>query len=199
MFELVDRVGTIRNSALVRRLGADRRRTESRPRPRWYINYHGLKAHFATENPKESPHWMDIKPGQGRFPVSWMAAGSSRRSAAACKVEFPPALRFSSKVLKKWVGPVFHHIRQYLRRSLRQARNRLWLIRSTSKSSPQAGSAGCHCCPALVPRCTGHRSFRACGQAGRHRPGWQGQGRHFRWWKPDATLRDRDRVELVDL
>jgi ribosome-associated toxin RatA of RatAB toxin-antitoxin module len=77
---------------------------------RIHINYHGIKAHFATENPKEAPHWMDIRLREGPFR---MLEGGWRFTALGndgCKVEFRLHYEFSSKVLEKALGPVFGHI-----------------------------------------------------------------------------------------
>jgi ribosome-associated toxin RatA of RatAB toxin-antitoxin module len=77
---------------------------------RIHVNYHGIKAHFATENPKEAPHRMDIRLREGpfrRLDGGWrfIALGD-----AGCKVEFRLNYEFSSKVLEKALGPVFGHI-----------------------------------------------------------------------------------------
>lgn len=85
-------------------------RTESKTSARLHINYHGLKAHFATENPKESPHWMDIKLREGPFRQLDGGWKFTPLGDAACKVEFRLHYEFSSKVLEKVLGPVFHHI-----------------------------------------------------------------------------------------
>ena len=77
---------------------------------RIHISYHGIKAHFATENPKEAPHWMDIRLREGPFK---RLDGGWRFTAlgdAGCKVEFRLGYEFSSKVLEKALGPVFNHI-----------------------------------------------------------------------------------------
>ncbi|MBK6403150.1 MAG: type II toxin-antitoxin system RatA family toxin [Rhodocyclaceae bacterium] len=110
MFELVDRVEDYPKflpwcggSELIER-------TESRTSARLHINYHGLKAHFATENPKESPRWMDIKLREGPFRHLDGGWKFTPLGDAACKVEFRLHYEFSSKVLEKALGPVFHHI-----------------------------------------------------------------------------------------
>lgn len=85
-------------------------RNETITAARIHINYHGIKAHFATENPKEAPHWMDIRLREGPFR---MLEGGWRFTALGndgCKVEFRLHYEFSSKVLEKALGPVFSHI-----------------------------------------------------------------------------------------
>ncbi|OHC66333.1 MAG: ubiquinone-binding protein [Rhodocyclales bacterium GWA2_65_20] len=85
-------------------------RTAAVTAARIHISYHGVKAHFATENPKEAPHWMDIHLREGPFRS---LDGSWRFTAlgdAGCKVEFRLNYEFSSKILEKALGPVFNHI-----------------------------------------------------------------------------------------
>ena len=75
-----------------------------------HINYHGIKAHFSTENTKLPPHEMHLRLTDGPFTHldgEWRftALGDS-----ACKVEFRLHYQFSSKLLEKVLGPVFNHI-----------------------------------------------------------------------------------------
>ena len=77
---------------------------------RIHINYHGITAQFATDNPKEAPQRMDIRLREGPFR---RLDGSWRFTAlgdAGCKIEFKLNYEFSSKVLEKALGPVFNHI-----------------------------------------------------------------------------------------
>lgn len=77
---------------------------------RLHINFRGIKAHFATENPKDPPHWMNIQLREGPFR---RLDGGWRFTAlgdAGCKVEFRLTYEFSSSVLDKVLGPVFSHI-----------------------------------------------------------------------------------------
>lgn len=77
---------------------------------RLHINFRGIKAHFATENPKDPPHWMNIQLRDGPFR---RLDGGWRFTAlgdAGCKVEFRLTYEFSSSVLDKVLGPVFSHI-----------------------------------------------------------------------------------------
>jgi len=85
-------------------------RTDTITAARIHINYHGIKAHFATENPKDPPHWMEIHLREGPFR---QLDGGWRFTALGdegCKVEFRLHYEFSSKVLEKALGPVFSHI-----------------------------------------------------------------------------------------
>ena len=85
-------------------------RTAEHTAARIHINYHGIKADFATENAKEAPHWMNIALRDGPFR---RLDGSWRFTALGddgCKVEFKLHYEFSSKVLEKVLGPVFGFI-----------------------------------------------------------------------------------------
>lgn len=75
-----------------------------------FINYHGLKAHFSTENEKEYPTKMKIRLREGPFrhlDGHWHFIPLGEH---ACKVDFNLHYEFSSKLLEKAVGPVFSHI-----------------------------------------------------------------------------------------
>lgn len=85
-------------------------RTPTRTAARIHIDYHGLKAHFATENAKESPRWMDIRLTEGPFRHLDGHWRFTPLGEAACKVEFRLHYEFSGKLLEKAFGPVFRHI-----------------------------------------------------------------------------------------
>jgi len=110
MFELVDRVedypkflpwcgGT---ELLVR--------TDTKTAARLHINYHGLRADFATENTKEVPRWMTIELREGPFRRMDGGWRFTPLGESACKIEFRLHYEFSSTLLEKVLGPVFHHI-----------------------------------------------------------------------------------------
>ncbi len=85
-------------------------RSDTRTAARIHINYHGIKAHFATANDKEAPRRMDIRLTEG--PFKHMDGGwiFTPLGETACKVEFRLHYEFSSKLLEKVLGPVFHRI-----------------------------------------------------------------------------------------
>lgn len=85
-------------------------RTDRKTAARIHINYHGLKAHFATENAKEVPKWMDIQLREGPFQRMDGGWKFTPLGETACKVEFRLHYEFSSKLLERALGPVFHHI-----------------------------------------------------------------------------------------
>jgi ribosome-associated toxin RatA of RatAB toxin-antitoxin module len=110
MFELVDRVEDY--PKFLPWCGGTEllERSDQLTAARIHINYHGIKAHFATENPKEAPHWMDIRLREGpfrRLDGSWRFTALGE---VGCKVEFRLHYEFSSRVLEKALGPVFSHI-----------------------------------------------------------------------------------------
>ncbi|MDR2015367.1 MAG: type II toxin-antitoxin system RatA family toxin [Azoarcus sp.] len=110
MFELVDRVEDY--PKFLPWCGGTEllERTAEKTAARIHINYHGLKTHFSTENAKETPRQMDIRLREGPFRK---LEGHWRFTALgenACKVEFRLGYEFSSKILEKALGPVFHHI-----------------------------------------------------------------------------------------
>jgi len=110
MFELVDRVEDY--PTFLPWCGGTEllERTDSKTAARIHINYHGLKAHFATENAKESPRQMNIRLREGPFRSMDGGWRFTPLGDTACKVEFRLQYEFSSRILEKALGPVFHHI-----------------------------------------------------------------------------------------
>jgi ribosome-associated toxin RatA of RatAB toxin-antitoxin module len=110
MFELVDRVEDY--PKFLPWCGGTEllERTHSKTAARIHINYHGLKAHFATENAKESPRQMNIRLREGPFRSMDGGWRFTPLGETACKVEFRLQYEFSSRILEKALGPVFHHI-----------------------------------------------------------------------------------------
>lgn len=85
-------------------------RTEAVTAARIHINFRGIKAHFATENPKVVPNRMDIHLREGPFRRLDGGWRFTTLGDAGCKVAFHLNYEFSSKILEKALGPVFHHI-----------------------------------------------------------------------------------------
>ena len=110
MFELVDRVEDY--PKFLPWCGGTEllERTESKTAARIHISYHGLKAHFATENAKEVPNWMNIALREGPFRKMDGRWKFTPLGETACKIDFRLQYEFSSKILEKALGPVFHHI-----------------------------------------------------------------------------------------
>ncbi len=75
-----------------------------------HIDYHHIKQSFTTENVRTPPQRIDMKLKDGPFrhlDGSWlfMPLGES-----ACKIELQLHYEFSSRLLEKAVGPIFHYI-----------------------------------------------------------------------------------------
>jgi ribosome-associated toxin RatA of RatAB toxin-antitoxin module len=110
MFELVDRCEDY-PKFLPWCSGADvLERSEARTAARLHINYHGIKSHFATENAKRYPEHMAIRLVEGPFKHLEGEWSFRPLGNTACKIEFRLLYEFSSKLIEKAVGPVFHHI-----------------------------------------------------------------------------------------
>jgi ribosome-associated toxin RatA of RatAB toxin-antitoxin module len=74
------------------------------------IDYHHIRQSFTTENVRKPPESIYITLQQGPFRQldgSWQFIPLS---PTACKIEFRLHYEFSSKLLEKLVGPVFHYI-----------------------------------------------------------------------------------------
>ena len=74
------------------------------------IDYHGVRAHFTTDNVNRPPESIVITLKDGPFrhlhgEWRFRALGES-----GCKVEFELAYEFATQLLDKAIGPVFGHI-----------------------------------------------------------------------------------------
>ncbi|KON79687.1 type II toxin-antitoxin system RatA family toxin [Azoarcus sp. PA01] len=75
-----------------------------------HINYHGLKAHFSTQNEKLAPVKMLIRLRDGPFKHLDGNWHFTPLGESACKIEFNLHYEFSNRLLEKALGPVFNHI-----------------------------------------------------------------------------------------
>lgn len=85
-------------------------RDDTRTVARLHIDYHGIRADFSTENDKQAPHSMKIRLRHGPFSHLDGAWQFRPLGESACKIEFQLRYAFSSRLLEKAVGPIFHHI-----------------------------------------------------------------------------------------
>ncbi len=74
------------------------------------INYHGVRAHFTTDNVNVPPESIVVTLRDG--PFRHLHGEWKFRALAddACKIEFAIAYEFKTHVLETLVGPVFNHI-----------------------------------------------------------------------------------------
>lgn len=75
-----------------------------------HINYHGVKAHFTTENEKDCPRFIRLKLLDGPFRRLEGSWHFHPLADDACKVELQLAYEFSSTLFAKIIGPVFGQI-----------------------------------------------------------------------------------------
>ena len=110
MFELVDRVELY--PQFLPWCGGTQVITQSADRKtaRIDIDYHGVRAHFTTDNLNQPPESIVITLKDGPFrhlhgEWKFRALGQD-----GCKVEFALAYEFATSLLDKVIGPVFNHI-----------------------------------------------------------------------------------------
>ena len=110
MFDLVDRVEQYPQflpwCAGAQVLAAEERRKSAR----LDIDYHGVRAHFTTDNVNDPPSSIVITLRSGPFRHlhgEWRFRPLDER---ACKVEFDLSYEFATSLLERMVGPVFNHI-----------------------------------------------------------------------------------------
>ncbi len=75
-----------------------------------HIDYHHIKQSFTTENSRTVPARIEITLVNGPFrhlDGEWLFIALT---PSACKIAFRLHYEFSSKLLEKMVGPVFHYI-----------------------------------------------------------------------------------------
>ena len=75
-----------------------------------HVDYHGIEQSFTTENANDPPRCIRIKLVNGPFREldgTWKFIPLGDQG---CKIEFDLHYEFSSRILEKAVGPVFHHI-----------------------------------------------------------------------------------------
>lgn len=77
---------------------------------RLHIDFHGVTAHFTTDNVNDPPHSMQMKLKEGPFRT--LSGEWSFRTLApdACKAELVLAYAFRTNVLETLIGPVFDGI-----------------------------------------------------------------------------------------
>jgi ribosome-associated toxin RatA of RatAB toxin-antitoxin module len=110
MFELVDRVEDY--PKFLPWCGGTQLidRNEQITAARIHVNYHGMRTDFSTRNDKTIPRHMTIKLVDGPFHHLEGTWDFTPLGDTACKIEFRLHYEFSSKLLQKALGPVFHHI-----------------------------------------------------------------------------------------
>jgi ribosome-associated toxin RatA of RatAB toxin-antitoxin module len=74
------------------------------------VDYHGVKFHFTTRNPKRRPAWLAIRLERGpfrRFEGEWHLAPLGDEG---CRIQFDLHYEFTSTVMRTLAGPVFAKI-----------------------------------------------------------------------------------------
>ncbi len=74
------------------------------------IDYHGVRAHFTTDNVNHRPESIVVTLRDGPFRHLHGEWRFRPLDEAACKIEFELAYEFATQLLDKVVGPVFGHI-----------------------------------------------------------------------------------------
>lgn len=110
MFELVDRVELY--PQFLPWCGGARvlEQAGNRKTARIDIDYHGVRAHFTTDNVNQPPESIVITLKDGPFRHLHGEWRFRALGEHGCKVEFALAYEFATLLLDKAVGPVFGHI-----------------------------------------------------------------------------------------
>ena len=110
MFELVDRVEDYPQFLPWCGGAHATERPEGGKTARVDINYHGVRAHFTTDNVNHAGESIVVTLRDGPFRHLHGEWRFIALSPDACKVEFELAYEFTTHILEKVVGPVFSHI-----------------------------------------------------------------------------------------
>jgi len=109
MHALVDDVASYRRSCRGAGARTSRRRRRHKT-ARIDIDYHGVRAHFTTDNHTTPPDSIVVTLADGPFRHLHGEWRFTALAPDACKVEFELAYEFSTHLLERVVGPVFNHI-----------------------------------------------------------------------------------------
>ena len=85
-------------------------RTEHGPLVRIEINYHGVHAHFTTENRSSRPDEIVVELRDGPFRHLAGIWRFHALSGTACKIELELDYEFSSHLLERLIGKAFSHV-----------------------------------------------------------------------------------------
>jgi ribosome-associated toxin RatA of RatAB toxin-antitoxin module len=83
---------------------------EGRKTARLDIDYHGVRAHFTTDNENHPPESIVITLKDGPFRHLHGEWRFRTLGEHGCKVEFDLVYEFATHLLEKVIGPVFGHI-----------------------------------------------------------------------------------------
>jgi ribosome-associated toxin RatA of RatAB toxin-antitoxin module len=110
MFELVDRVELY--PQFLPWCGGARviAQEGNRKTARIDIDYHGVRAHFTTDNSNDPPESIVVTLKDGPFRHLHGEWRFRALGQDGCKVEFDLAYEFATALLERVIGPVFSHI-----------------------------------------------------------------------------------------
>ena len=110
MFDLVDRVESYPDFLPWCAGAAVLASHEGGKTARLDIDYHGVRAHFTTDNVNTPPDRIVVTLNDGPFRHLHGEWRFRALAEQACKVEFELVYEFTTRLLERAVGPVFSHI-----------------------------------------------------------------------------------------
>ena len=75
-----------------------------------HVDYHGIRQTFKTENRSAPPELIEIRLVSGPFSALDGTWRFGSLAPEACRIDFRLHYEFSSKLLERLGGPVFHYI-----------------------------------------------------------------------------------------
>ncbi|HEX6137763.1 MAG TPA: type II toxin-antitoxin system RatA family toxin [Casimicrobiaceae bacterium] len=83
---------------------------DNRKTARIDIDYHGVRAHFTTDNANVPPESIVVTLKDGPFRHLHGEWRFQALGEHGCKIEFELAYEFTTHILERLIGPVFSHI-----------------------------------------------------------------------------------------
>jgi ribosome-associated toxin RatA of RatAB toxin-antitoxin module len=104
-------------------------------------NFHGMRQRFTTENANRPGERIDIALVSGPFRLLRGHWRFTALEAQGCRIDFRLEYQFSSRILEKVAGPVFHHIaNNFVDAFVRRAEQKFGPLRQAQDRPPSTGS-----------------------------------------------------------
>jgi len=118
------------------------------------VDYHGVRFHFRTRNPKRAPEWMAIHLEHGpfhQFEGEWQL---TPLGTEGCRVEFLLRYEFKRSITRRLAGPVFDRIANTMVDAFVQRAERVYAGVPADEQAATVPSATAEPAPRATPDAT---------------------------------------------
>ncbi len=101
------------------------------------VDYHGVRFHFRTRNPKRAPEWMAIRLEHGpfhRFEGEWKL---TPLAVDGCRIDFLLRYDFKSGITGRLAGPVFDRIANTMVDAFVARADQVYALPAAAATNPQ--------------------------------------------------------------